>query len=58
MYSSSSIRETHVILYCRVARTPKVSLLQERHASFGEKFEVVGIDDLVTGDFSGSLAGV
>jgi len=41
-----------------VARSPKVAVAQQGYAPYGDQYEVVGIDDLVNGDFSAALKGV
>ncbi|OCH89859.1 NAD(P)-binding protein [Obba rivulosa] len=41
-----------------VVRSSKVDLVQEAWVDYGDRFEAVGIDDLIAGDFSGALQGV
>jgi len=40
------------------ARPAKVAAAQQGYASYGDKYEVVGIDDLIHGDFTDALKGV
>lgn len=42
---------------CRTARTSKVHQVQKGYASYGEKWEVVALDDLIAGDLSDALKG-
>ncbi|EMD37318.1 hypothetical protein CERSUDRAFT_73226 [Gelatoporia subvermispora B] len=39
-------------------RSSKVELVQEAWVDYKDRFEAVGIDDLISGDFSGALKGV
>lgn len=41
----------------RIARPAKVTSAQEVYASYGENYEVIGVDDFAKGDFSQALAG-
>ena len=41
----------------RTARSSKTTSLQERYSKYGDRFEAVGIDDLINGDFTAALRG-
>jgi hypothetical protein len=43
---------------CRTARGAKIALARKTFASYGDRFEVVDVNDIVTDDISDHLAGV
>ena len=40
-----------------VSRPGKVAVVQDRYLSYGDRFDVAAIDDIVTGDFTTALQG-
>jgi hypothetical protein len=42
---------------CRTVRSFKVNDIQERYTEYGDKVEIVGVDDLIAGSFKDALAG-
>ena len=41
----------------RTARSAKVAAVQQGFAQYGDRYEVVGVDDLIGGDFTDILKG-
>lgn len=43
--------------FASVSRPGKVTVVKDRYLSHGDRFDVVAIDDIVTGDFTAALQG-
>ena len=41
----------------RTVRSAKIATVQEAYKAYGDRVEIVGIDDLINGDFTQALEG-